>query len=92
MAENKDSSTGKEKELLVDDMSSEEETTAPELRTTEEERCGTIPVLVQVTAMALMCSRAQVNPTVDRGKPIQRNKKKNKNPQSNATQTKNQQQ
>ena len=38
MAENKDLSTGKEEEPLVDDTSSEEETVAPELRTIEEER------------------------------------------------------
>ena len=37
MAENKDPSTGKEEEPLVDDTSSEEETVTPELRTTEEE-------------------------------------------------------
>ena len=90
MVENKDSSTGKEKELLVDDTSSEEETVAPELRTTEEKRCSTISGLVQTTAMTLMCSRAQANPTVKRGAPIRRHKKKNKNPQSKATQMKNQ--
>ena len=38
MVENKDPSTGKEEELLVDDTSSEVETVTPELRTTEEER------------------------------------------------------
>ena len=65
MVENKNLSTGKKKELLVDDMSSEEETVTPELRTTEEERHGTIPGLVQVTTMALMCSRVQANPTVE---------------------------
>ena len=92
MVENKDSSAGKEKEPLVDDMPSEEETVDPELRTTEEERHGTIPGLVQATAMALMCSRAQANPTVERGAPIKRHKMKNKNPQSKATHTKNQQQ
>ena len=37
MAENKDPSTGKEEETLVDDTSSEEEIVTPELRTTEEE-------------------------------------------------------
>ena len=88
--ENKDSSAGKEKEVLVDDTSSEEETVHPELRTTKEERCSTTPGLVQ--AMALMCSHMQANPTVERGAPIKRHKKKNKNPQSKATQMKNQQQ
>ena len=92
MVENKDSSTGKEKELIVDDTSSEEETATPELTITEEERRGTIPGLVQETAMALMCIRAQANPTIERGAPIKRHKKKNKNPQSKATQMKNQQQ
>ena len=38
MVENKDLSVGKEKEQLVDDTSSEEETVNPELKTTEEER------------------------------------------------------
>ena len=52
MTENKDSLTGKEKEPLVDDTSSKEETVNPELRTTEEERSGTIPGSVQATAMA----------------------------------------
>ena len=92
MVQKKDSLAGKEKEPLVDDMSSEEETVDPELRTTEEERSGTIPGLVQATVMVLMCSRTQVNPTVERGAPIKRHKKKNKNPQSKATQMKNQQQ
>ena len=65
MVENKDSLAGKEKEWLVDDTSSEEETANPELKTMEEERCGTIPGLFQATAMALVSSRAQVNLTVD---------------------------
>ena len=93
MVENKDLSVGKEKEQLVDDMSSEEETVNPELKTTEEERRGNIPGSVQVTMMALMCSsHTQVNPTVERGMPIKRHEKKNNNPQSKATQMKNQQQ
>ena len=93
MVENKDSSAVKEKEPLVDDMSSEEETVNPELRTTEEERRGTIPGLVQAMAMALMYSdHAQANPTIERGVSMKRHKKKNKNPQSKATQMKNQQQ
>ena len=93
MVKNKDSSAGKEKEPLVDNMSSKEETVNPELRTTEEEKCSTIPGSVQATAMALMCSgHAQVNPTVERGMLIKRHKKKNKNPQSKATQMRNQQQ
>ena len=93
MVENKDSLAGKEKEPLVDDMSSKEETVDPELRTTEEERHGTTPGLVQATAMALMCSsHTQANPIVERGAAIKRHKKTNKNPQSKATQMKNQQQ
>ena len=92
MAENKDSLAGKEKEPLVDATSSKEETVNPELRTIEEERHGTIPGSAQVTAMALVCSsHVQVNPTVERGAPIKRHKKKNQNPQSKATQMKNQQ-
>ena len=93
MAENKDSLAGKEKESLVDDTSSEEETVNPDLRTTEEERRGTIPGSLQATAMALMCSsHVQTNQTGEGGTPIKRHKKKNKNPQSKATQMKNQQQ
>ena len=42
--------------------------------------------------MALMCSHMQANPTVERVMPIKRHKKKNKSPQSKATQMKNQQQ
>ena len=91
MVKNKDLLAGKEKEPLVDDTSSKEETVDPELRTTEEERSGTISELVQAAAMALMCSCTQANPTVEQGAPIKRHKKKNKNPQSKATQMKNQQ-
>ena len=69
---NKDSLAGKEKEPLVDDTSSEEKTVDQELRTTEEERSGTIPGLVQATAMALMCSCEQVNPSKDPSKDIKR--------------------
>ena len=58
-------------------MSSKEETVNPDLRKTEEERCGTIPGSLQATAMALMCSsHAQANPTVEPGTPIKRHKKK----------------
>ena len=39
--------------------------------------------------MALMCTRAQANPTVERGKPIKRSKKTNENPQTKSTQTTN---
>ena len=74
-------------ETLSDDTSSDEEPVPLELRVTEEEKRGTSPGSVQATAMALMCRRAQANPTVERGKLIKRNKKKNKNPQSKGTQT-----
>ena len=66
MVENKDSLAGKEKEPLVDDTSSKEETVNPELRTTEEERRDTIPGSLQATAMAFMCSSCMhANPTVE---------------------------
>ena len=91
MAENKNPSDNKDKEPLLDDPSSEEESVNPELKTTKEERQGTIPVSVQVRVMDLMCgSHTQANPIVKRGAPIKTHKKKNKNPQSKATQTKNQ--
>ena len=53
---------------------------------TEEWR-GTIPQSVQVMVMVLMCSRVVANPTAERGKPLKRHKKKNKNPKSTAIQT-----
>ena len=37
MAQNKEQSTGKEEKQLINDTSSEEESVAQELRTTEEE-------------------------------------------------------
>ena len=85
IVDNRNISDDKNKELLLDDTFSEEDIADQPLKTTEEERQGTIPGFRQVTVMALMCSQAQVNPTVKRGQPIKRYKKKNKNPQSKAT-------
>ena len=54
----------------------------------EEEKRGTIPGSTQATAMALVCTlHTTVNPTVERGKAIKRNKKKNTKPKDKETQT-----
>ena len=86
ISENKDNNKQLEKEPLVDDSSSEEDEQHNELRTTEEERRGTIPGSTVATAMALACSRATANPTVERGPPKKTSKRKNKEPKSVATQ------
>ena len=70
MEENKSPTHDQHSEKLLDDSSSDDDSPDPSLKTTEEERCGTIPGSQQATAMALMCTRAQANPTVERGKPI----------------------
>lgn len=62
---------------LLDD-SSEEEVPDTTLKTTEEERRGTIPGSVCATASALAGARAQANPTVERGPPRRRKKSKTK--------------
>ena len=81
MADNRNILEDKNKEPLIDDTSSEEDTVDQSLKTTEEERWGTIPGSRQATVMALMCSsQMQANPMVERGQPIKRYKKKNKNP------------
>ena len=91
MVEHRNPLDDKDKELLIDDTSSEEETVDPVLKTTVEVRQVTIPGSVQVTVMALMCSsQMQANPAIERGAPIKRHKENNKNPQSKATQTTNQ--
>ena len=65
--------TGTDKEpeklypVLSDDSSSEEEVPAS-LKTTAEERAGTIPGSAHATAAALAGSRAQSNPVVPRRK------------------------
>ena len=43
------------------------------LRTTDAERAGTVPASPQATAMAMAGTRAQANPTVERGPPRRRN-------------------
>ena len=90
MADNKDLSDDKNSEKLLNDSSSDEDITDESLKTMEEERRGTIPGSRQATVMALMCSQAQANPTVERGQPIKRSKKKKDNPQTKSTQTKSQ--
>ena len=87
MTDNKGSTDDQNSEKLLDDSSSDDDSPDPSLKTTEEERHGTISGSKQATAMALMCMKAQANPTVERGKPIKRSKKRNKNPQTKSTQT-----
>ena len=48
------------------------------LKTTEEERRGTIPGSTCATASVLAGTRAQANPTVERGPPRRRKKNKTK--------------
>ena len=66
--------TGTDKEpeklypVLSDDSSSEEEEVPASLKTTAEERAGTIPGSAHATAAALAGSRAQGNPVVPRRK------------------------
>ena len=64
-------------EKLLDD-SSDEEVPDRTLKTTEEERRGTIPGSMCATASALVGARAQANPTVERGPPQRRKKSKTK--------------
>ena len=70
MADNKSSTDDQNSEKLLDGSSSDDDSPDPSLKTTEEECRGTIPGSQQATAMALMCTKAQANPTVERGKPI----------------------
>ena len=72
--------------MLVEDSSSEEEEQSDELKIMEEERRRTIPGSTVATAMALACSRATVNPTVECGPPKKIHKRKNKEPKSVTTQ------
>ena len=62
-------------ERLLDD-SSDDEIVDKTLKTTEEERRGTIPGSVSATASALAGARAQANPIVERGPPRRRKKSK----------------
>ena len=56
--------------LLADSDSSDEDTSTHRYPTTEEERqYGTVPGSAQATAAAISHTRAQCNPTVERGPP-----------------------
>ena len=70
----------------MEDSSSEEEEQSDELKITEEEKWGTIPGSTAATAMALAYSRTTINPTVECGLPKKTHKRKNKQPNSVATQ------
>ena len=60
------------KEPLIADDSSSEESSNNTLNVTEEEKRGTVPGSTVATAMALAGTRAQRNPTVERGPPHKR--------------------
>ena len=92
MADNKGLTGDQNSEKLLDDSSSDDDSPDESLKMMEEEQRGTIPGSQKATAMALMCTRAQANPTVKRGKPIKRSKKRNEYPQTKSTQTKSQKQ
>ena len=71
MVEKKVQKTKVQSDYLSDSETSEEEVN-PQLRTSEEERIyGTIKVSTQATQAALSHTRAQSNPTVERGPPRQ---------------------
>ena len=86
MAESREIVNDPEVRPLSDDTSSNDKPLPDDLKITEEEKRGTIPGSTQATAMALACMlHTTVNPTVKRGKPIKRNKKKNKKPKDKET-------
>ena len=88
MAERKEVVNNSEARPLSADTSSDEESVPENFKITEEEKRGTIPGSTLATAMVLACTlHTTVNPTVERGKAIKRNKTKNKNPIDKATQT-----
>ena len=71
MADKKVWKTKVQSDYLSDSSTSEEEVD-PQLRTSEEERIyGTIKGSAQATQAALLHTRAQSNPTVERGPPRQ---------------------
>ena len=77
----------RQQERLLDDSSSDE-SPDPELQTTEEERCGTVPGSTITTAIALAGARAQANPMVERSPPHRRKKSQvKKKTETVATQT-----
>ena len=55
--------------LIPSDDSWSGESVDESLKTTEEEKCGTIPGSTEATAMTLVGARAQSNPIVERGPP-----------------------
>ena len=72
----KDTKPNSQSKYLSDSDSDDNEIN-PRLKTSIEERqCNTIPGLAIATCIALSCSRAQVNPTVERGPPRQKVKTK----------------
>ena len=71
MVEKKIQKTKVQSDYLADSDTSEEEVD-PQLHTSEEERIyGTIKGSTQATQAALLHTRAQSNPTVERGPPRQ---------------------
>ena len=69
MAEEKKPKTKVQSDQLSDSNTPDEEAD-PRLRTSEEERSyGTIRASAQATQVALLHSRVQTNPTVERGPP-----------------------
>ena len=69
MVEKKVQKTKAQSDYLSDSKTSEDEVN-PYLRTSQEERiCGTIKGSAQATQAALSHTRAQSNPTVERGPP-----------------------
>ena len=72
MAEKKEEPVSQIK-FLTDSDSSDDNETNPRFKTSVEERqYNTIPGLAIATRIALSYSRAQVNPTVERGPPLQK--------------------
>ena len=88
MAESREIVNDPEVRPLSDDTSSNDEPLPDNLKITEEDKRGTILGSTQATAMALVCTlHTTINLTVERGKAIKRNKKKNKKPKDKETQT-----
>ena len=72
MAEKKEEPTSQSKSLTDSDSSNDNEVN-PQFKTSIEERqYNTIPGLAIATRIALSYSRAQANPTVERGPPCQK--------------------
>ena len=73
---NKDDNNSTQADPLLSDDSSSEASIDDSLKVSEEEKRGTIPGSTTATAMALAGTRAQTNPTVERGPPKRRKKLK----------------